>query len=185
MLQKNIFICLLGLWLGFSFFNVQAQGKYQLKNPEISFFSKAPLENIESFNADGKGIIDFASNSFSFKIPIKSFQFKKQLMKEHFNENYMESDKYPDAHFKGKIEGNYNLKKNGTYTVNAVGVLTIHGVSQERSIPCQIVVKNGVYSIGSKFQVKLEHHKIVRPNLVYNNIAEMIDVSINSKLVQL
>lgn len=176
-----LFMILLSPW----FIYAQAQGKYQLKSPQINFFSSAPLEDIEASNKEGKGVIDFSSQSFSFRVPIKAFQFKKQLMQEHFNENYMESDKYPHGLFKGKIVGAYNLSKNGSYQLAAVGDLNIHGVSQRRSIPCQLLVKDGRYSIKSDFQIKLEDHRIEIPTIVFNKIAEVIDVNISSDLLKL
>lgn len=177
----SLFVILLSL----GFFYAQAQGKYQLKSPQINFFSSAPLQDIEASNKEGKGIIDFSSQSFSLRVPIKAFQFKKQLMQDHFNENYMESDKYPHGLFKGKIVGDYNLTKNGSYQITAVGDLNIHGVSHKRSILCQLLVKDGLYSIKSEFQIKLEDHQIEIPTIVFNKIAEVIDVNISSGLVKL
>lgn len=183
--KKLPLISLFVILLSHGFFYAQAQGKYLLKSPQINFFSSAPLGDIEASNKEVKGVVDFSSRSFSFRIPIKAFQFKQQLMQEHFNENYMESDKYPHSLFKGKIVGDYNLTKNGSYLVAAVGDLNIHGVSQQRSIPCQLLVKDGLYSIKSEFQIKLEDHQIEIPTLVYNKIAEVIDVNISSGLVKL
>jgi len=103
-------------------------------------------------------------------------------MQEHFNENYMESDKFPTASFKGKINDNVDLTKDGTYKVTASGTLNIHGVEKPRDIEGSVTVKGGNVSLSSNFRVKLEDHKIERPSVVFQNIAETIDVKINATL---
>jgi polyisoprenoid-binding protein YceI len=155
-----------------------SQNKYIAKEATIMFFSKTSVENIFATNKAAASVIDFDKNVFAFSVPIKSFIFEKALMQEHFNENYMESSKYPNGSFKGKIEGKYDLLKDGEYEVNAVGTLDIHGVKQERTIPAKIIVKAGVISIKSNFKIKLVDHKIEVPSVVNQNIAETIDVSV-------
>jgi polyisoprenoid-binding protein YceI len=160
---------------------VSAQ-RYTLEESKVHFFSSAPMEDIEANNKDCKGVIDTKTNAFSFRIPIKSFIFPSSLMQQHFNENYMESEKYPNATFKGKIEGNYDLKTDGTYDVMAVGDLEIHGKKQARKIPSQIIVKDGKASLKSTFDVKLEDHDVEIPSLMFQKIAETIKVDMVSEL---
>lgn len=162
-----------------------AQGRYQLTNSSIMFFSEAPLENIEAKSKDIKGIIDITARSFIIRVPIKSFVFEKSLMQEHFNENYMESDKFPNATFKGAFDGKYDLKKNGSYPVTATGELDIHGVKQKRTIPAIIEVKDKSIKLTSKFKVRLEDHKIEIPTLVFNKIAEELDVTLEGDLINM
>lgn len=162
-------------------FSVVAQ-RYTLEDSKVHFFSSAPMEDIEANNKNCKGVIDIKTNAFSFRIPIKSFVFPSSLMQQHFNENYMESEKYPNATFKGNIEGNYDLKTDGTYNVVAVGDLEIHGKKQARKIPSQIIVKNGKASIKSTFDVKLEDHDVEIPSIMFQKIAETIKVDMNSDL---
>lgn len=164
------------------FGTLSAQDKYVTDISEVHFFSSTPVEDIEAENSALKGVIDTETNDFSFRIPIKSFVFEKALMQEHFNENYMESDKYPNAAFKGNIRGDYSLVENGIYAVEAIGTFEIHGVSQERSIPATIVVENGFPSIQCSFQVALVDHKIKVPKIVFYNIAEKIDVKVDAGL---
>ena len=156
--------------------------RYTLEESKVHFFSSAPMEDIEANNKDCKGVIDTKTNAFSFRIPIKSFIFPSSLMQQHFNENYMESEKYPNATFKGNIEGEYDLKKDGTYNVVAVGDLEIHGKKQARKIPSQIIVKDGKASIKSTFDLKLADHDVEVPSLMFQKIAETIKVDINSDL---
>lgn len=182
--MKNSFIKL-SLVLTFALFSVTsifAQDKYVTDIAEVSFFSSTPVEDIKAQNSDLKGVIDEATGEFSFRIPIKSFVFPKALMQEHFNENYMESEKYPNASFKGTIEGDYNLKEDGIYALNAVGDFEIHGVTKNMTIPATIVVENGFPSIQCKFQIALVDHKIKVPKIVFYNIAEKIDVSVDAGL---
>jgi polyisoprenoid-binding protein YceI len=176
---------ILSLSCVFVMINCIAQEKYKTSKTQVSFFSKTPVENIEAVNKSSKGIIDFNTKAFLVKIPIKSFDFPSDLMEEHFNENYLESDKYPDATFKGTFEGDYDLKKDGNYPVNANGDLTIHGVTQKRSIPCTLKVVKGNVTASSKFNVKLVDHKIEVPQLVFNKIAEVIEVTADLLFVKI
>lgn len=159
--------------------------RYELKDAQTSFFSKTSIEDIEATSKETKGIIDTKANTFYFKVPIKTFEFKSGLMRDHFNENYMESEKFPYSMFKGKIEGDYDITKDGFYPVKAVGDLTIHGQTQNVSIPSKITVKGGIPSLESTFKVKLVDYKITIPTVVFNKIAEEIEVSIRSTLVEM
>lgn len=176
---------LMPFMLALAFSGVNAQEKYQLANSQVSFFSEAPLENIEANNKDTKGIIDWKTKNFAFRIPIQSFNFKKKLMQEHFNENYMESSKFPNATFKGTIEGDYDLMKNGTYSVTATGELDIHGIKQQRKIVTTIEVKDKTIKINGKFKVKLADHGIKIPTLVFNKIAEEVEVTVQSDVTKM
>ena len=100
-------------------------------------------------------------------------------MEEHFNENYMESDKFKTAIFKGKIEGDVDYTKDGEYPVEAKGSLNIHGVEKERTINAVINVANGKITVASEFEIELKDHKIKIPKLVVKNIAETVKVTVN------
>lgn len=169
----------------FVIFSVCSQGKYQLTNSEVVFFSEAPLENIEAVNKSTKGVIDWSTGNFLFRVPIKEFVFDKSLMQTHFNENYLESDQFPNASFKGNIKGKYDVMKDGTYDVIASGELDIHGVVKKRDLPATIEVTKGKISINSKFIVELEDHDIDIPTIVFNKIAEEVEVTINAELLKL
>lgn len=165
------------VWLGIS----QAGGDlYTCKNAVISIYSKAPIEDIEAKTSSGTSVYNTATGDMAFSVPIKSFKFAKSLMQEHFNENYMESDKYPIAIFKGKIQERPDLSKDGTYNVNATGDLQVHGVKQSRTIPGTLTVKGGVVSLSTEFMVKCADHKITIPTLVFHNIAESIKVQVTA-----
>ena len=152
---------------------------YTSAGSTISFFSKAPLEDIHAVNKDARSLIDLGKKEVAVVIGIRSFRFEKPLMEEHFNENYMESHKYKTAVFKGKINENADLTKDGTYNVTATGKLNIHGVEQARTIKGTLTVKGDKITLHSKFPVALKDHNIKVPSAVIKNIAEVVDVTAN------
>ena len=148
---------------------------------EISFFSEAPLENIEALNKKGKSLIKTSTNDIAWVVSIRGFHFEKPLMEEHFNENYMETEKgeaYKTATFKGKINEDVDWGKDGVYKVTATGDLTIHVVTKKRTIEGELEIKGGKIMLMSEFQVKLEDHKVEIPKMVLKNIAETVDVKV-------
>jgi len=180
MLQKKTFIFLLFTFLiNGSIFSQQ----YTLNNGEIEFNSNAPLELIKASSNQLKGSIDPINNQFAFIVKIVSFDgFNNDLQKDHFNENYMESDKYPKATFSGKIIEKIDFDKDGVYNVRAKGRLNIHGQNQIRIIKAVLTIKNGTIKLTSKFRVPLEDHNISIPKIVNKKIATEIDVVISSTL---
>jgi hypothetical protein len=159
-----------------------SQSKYSLKDSKIMFYSKAALEDIQAVNKSSIGLVDASTKDFVVKVAIKSFIFDKALMQEHFNENYMESDKFPTAVFKGKIEGNLDASKDGSYPVKMNGKLDVHGVVKDRIIPVTIVVKNGIITFNGEFKLALADHAIKIPKMVTQNIAEIVDVKVEGTL---
>lgn len=154
--------------------------KTYTKNGNISFFSKSPLENIDAKNNQVMSVLNTQTGDMQFSVIIKAFHFKKALMEEHFNENYMESTKYPKATFKGIVSdiSKINFTKDGIYNVSVSGDLTIHGVTNKITAPGQINIRNGVTSASSKFKVKLADYNIRIPKVVKDNIAEKIDITV-------
>lgn len=158
-----------------------AQDKYFTKNGHIHFFSGTPMENIEANNNAATSVIDSKTGKMEFAVLMKAFKFEKALMEEHFNENYVESGKYPKATFAGTIT-NLNVvdfTKNGTYKVNVKGNLTMHGVTKEVEAPGTITVDNGKVRANSVFSVSPEDYKIEIPKLVREKIAKQIKVTVN------
>ncbi len=156
----------------------RAKPLFITKNAEIRLFSSAPMENIEAVSKNAYGIINVDKGEIQFGVSIRSFQFRKSLMQEHFNENYMESDKYPAAKFKGEINIPIDISKDGVYQVTAVGDLEVHGVTKKRSLPGTVRVSNGKLEIISTFDVKCQDHNIKIPALVFKNIAETIRINL-------
>lgn len=159
--------------------------KYMTRTGKISFYSATPLENIEAFNNEVASVVDSKTGDCAFQVPIKSFKFDRALMQEHFNEEYLESDKYPRADYKGKIDiGGVNFAKDGTYNVKTNGKLTIHGVTREVSFPGTITVKGKSITTATKFHVVPKDYNIAIPKLVEGKIAKQIEVTVNSIMDQ-
>ena len=155
-----------------------AQNKlYSSNKSEFSFFSKTPLEDIDAKNTRASSIINLSNRELVVRIPVSQFQFKNKLMQQHFNENYMESEKFPNATFKGRINEEIDLSKAGTYSVSASGMLNIHGIDQNRNLVGKLTVSENSLLLETKFEVLLVDHKIDIPKLVFKKIAEKINVS--------
>lgn len=150
--------------------------RYKSSESYVKFYSDAPVEDIEAVSASASSIIDVASKAFVFIIPITSFEFDKSLMQEHFNENYLESEKFPKAIFKGKIIGWDG--KNGKSMAKAEGELDLHGVKQQVSIEGEIDYQKDKMVISSVFMIRLEDYKIKIPKAVFYNIAEEVEVTV-------
>jgi len=160
------------------------QGIFRCENGKVGFKSDAPLEVIQAKSGKLRGVIDTAKQTFAWSVEIKTFEgFNSPLQREHFNENYMETKKYPKASFSGKIIEAVDFQKNGTYAVRAKGQLNIHGVEQERIIKGQLEVRDNKIRVQSKFTVPLADHNITIPKVVYQKIAEEITVTVDAELV--
>lgn len=156
------------------------QSKAQLfiaTNGEVSFFSKTPMEDIEALNKNVASIINTATNEVAVQMRVTNFVFPNKLMQEHFNENYLESDKFPSATFKGKIKESVDLTVPGTYPITAAGSATIHGVTRPIELKGTIVSSGSGLALSCQFEVKLVDYKIDIPKIVFAKIAEVIKVS--------
>ena len=180
---KRILFSLLLLGFGMTTF---AQ-KYFTKEGEISFYSEAPMEKIEAINKRVTAVLDSESGAIEFALLIKGFQFEKALMQEHFNENYMESDKFPKALFKGKITNlnEVKLDENGSYKAQVSGELTLHGVTKQIETEATIDVTAEGIDANTKFVVACADYEIKIPNVVADNIAKEVEVNVMTQLVPL
>lgn len=148
----------------------------------ISFFSEAPLENIEAHNKSAMIVLKASTGDIQIRTSIQNFKFKNALMEEHFNENYMESDKFPHAEFKGKINEPVDYSKDGENKVTVTGKLTIHGETRDITAPGTVTKSGDVLHLNTKFQVKVADYKIKVPNMYVKNIAEVVDVTFDAVL---
>ena len=165
--------------LAFTLGTADAQ-KYFTRSGKISFYSDAPMEKIEGKNNSATSVIDTESGKMEFAVLIKGFQFDKSLMQDHFNENYMESSKYPKAVFKGEITNldEVNFKQDGEYVANINGELTIHGVTQPKEVAGTFIVKNGQIKGASTFEIAIADYQIEVPGLVRDNIAKNVSIKV-------
>jgi len=157
--------------------------KYMTKSGFISFVSHTPMEDIKGDNNQVAGVLDISTGDMVFQILIKSFHFEKTLLEEHFNENYMESEKFPKASFKGKITNlaSVDFNKNGSYEVLVEGDLTIRDVAKKMSVKGILEVVTGGVNANAKFTITPEDFNIKIPSVVRENIAKTIEVTVAMK----
>ncbi|MDI9320395.1 MAG: YceI family protein [Phycisphaerales bacterium] len=155
--------------------------KHITRSGRVSFnaTSAKSSEKIEAINNEAAAAINTSTSDVVFQVPIKSFKFENALMQEHFNENYMESDKFPKADFKGKYSSTQALTKDGTYNATVNGNLTIHGVSKEVQIPGIIIIKGTEITLNATFTVKLADYKVAIPNVVSDKVGKESVIKIN------
>lgn len=147
----------------------------------VVFFSDAIIEDITATNRQALGALDPNKGTVAVSMLMRGFKFQKSLMEEHFNENYVESEKFPKATFKGTIEKTLSeaMLSPGTYQINATGELTIHGVTKPLKTPVTLLITEKEIKASGKFLVKVADHDIKVPTIVIENIAEEVEVSYN------
>lgn len=152
------------------------------KTCEISFSAPTPVEDIAAINTTTKPLLNIATGDLQMKIVMTAFIFEKPLMQEHFNENYVESEKFPNAFFKGKINQKIDFNKDGVYKVTATGKLTIHGVEQDRTIDGIVTVMDKDIKLSSDFKITFADYKIDIPALYSGIIPPDAKIKINALL---
>ena len=173
------FACTLILCFAF----VSVDTIYTSDKGKINFVSKAPLEVIKAESNQLSSAIDVTKRTFAFSVLINSFEgFNAPLQKEHFRENYMESEKFPKATFKGKIIEDVDLTKAGVYNVRAKGLLNVHGVEKDKIINAKVSVGENKISLESVFTVTLEEVNIRIPKVVNQKIAPAMDITVKTDL---
>ena len=179
--MKKQFMCMIAFLLAVA---SQAQEKFYTKSGKISFYSKSTLENIEAHNKAVTCVLDTKTGNLQFAVLMKGFEFEKALMQEHFNENYVESHKFPKAEFKGQV-ANYaaiDYNKDGEYPATVKGKLTLHGVTRDVETTGKIVVKGGKLKAGASFNVLLADYNISVPAMVKDNISKSINIAVDCSL---
>jgi polyisoprenoid-binding protein YceI len=169
--KSFIIVLLAAYWIP-----VHAQ-KFTTEKTSVVFYSHATIEDIKATNLKTSGLFDAGTGDIAFVVPVNEFQFAKSLMQEHFNEKYLETEKYPRSTFQGKITG-YDPGATGEQKVVAKGKLTIHGVTQTVEIPGTIAKQGDGLLMNAVFVVKLEDYKIQIPQLLWQNIAEQVEVTL-------
>lgn len=179
MVRQNSFLLLLGLSLGWA-------QRYKTDSLIISFYSDAPLEKISAENRTGcTGWVDFATDSVYVRVQIRGFSFPNKLMEEHFNENYLESERYPYAYFRGRLVAPFPHTQPGTYAVSARGTMEIHGVKKEEILSgIYEVLPDGRLKLSGNFLIRPADYKIKIPRLLWEKIAEQVEVRFRGLYVQ-
>jgi polyisoprenoid-binding protein YceI len=176
-MNKKIFFFML---MVSSAISVSAQDIYFTRSGKIEFHSGSSLEDIDGVNNEATSMMNVKTGEMAFTLLVKSFTFKRALMEEHFNENYMESTKFPKASFKGKITGMpvINTSSNGTFNVQTEGELTIHGVTQKITAPAKLTVNGGKINGVSTFKIVLSDYKIVIPGVVAEKFSKETEITV-------
>ncbi len=177
--MKSIYLSIT-LLLSTLFMPLMAQDKYATKTGHVWLYSKAG-ELIEGHNKTVASFIDIKTGDIAFRMLVKSFKFESALLEEHFNENYLESGKFPNAEFKGKITNltTINFSKDGVYKAIVEGNVTIHGVAKHQVTEGTIEVKGQQLIAKAKFQVVPKDYGIDIPSIVRDKIADSIDINID------
>lgn len=160
------------------FENILKAQIYQSSSSVVTFFSETPLENIDATNKASVSVLNVNNGQIVFKVPIESFSFKNALMQEHFNENYMESAKFPNGEFKGSIQEKIEIYKEGIFPVTISGIFKIHGVEKAEKLTGTLTVKDNKLTLNGDFSIALVDYKIEVPKIVYEKIAEKIAVKV-------
>ncbi len=171
-----------------STFSLHAQGKFYSKKAVVSFNASTPVEDIEAQTSTGTIVLDAQTGKLESSVLISAFQFKRALMQEHFNENYMESSKFPKAVFKGEITNlsEVNFKKDGTYKVKVKGTMDMHGVKKEMTSDGTLTVAgNNMKLISADFIIKCADYDIKIPSVVADKVAKEVKVKLSADLLPL
>ncbi len=160
--------------------------KYFTKAGKITFDATAPSspEQIEAVNRSATAVIDTKTGAIQFSVLVKGFSFERALMEEHFNENYMESNKFPKSEFKGTITNNsaIDYSKDGSYNVKVQGKLTLHGVTKDVTTDGKLVIQGGKINATADFSVLLADYSISIPGLVADKVGKSAKISVNCSL---
>tara|TARA_B100001741_G_scaffold303011_1_gene292740 strand:+ start:366 stop:902 length:537 start_codon:yes stop_codon:yes gene_type:complete len=152
---------------------------FQSTTSKISFLSDAPLEDIYAESKKSKSVFNATEKKIVVLMKPNTFVFKNPMMQEHFNEDYIESDKFPKATLNGDIIGDFDITNDGSYPVTVKGKLKIHGVEKYREIKGEILVKGGKVSVEAKFAIQVADHGIKIPSMKIKSIAEVVEVTVS------
>ena len=177
-MKKIVAVIVLSFCLGNIYLSAQ---KYITKEGNIEIFSKTPVFTIEGLDKKVASILNLENGDVVATTLVRSFKFHEALVEDHFNENYMNSEKFPKASFKGKIVNfkEVNVKKDGTYKVSIKGDLTIHGETKPVDAAGTIIVKDGKVTAKSQFNISLAAYKIHVEESYKDAIKDEIRLDIN------
>ena len=162
-----------------------AQNRFEIVTAKVDFTSNAALEVISATTDKVIGLIDPRTKQFAFIVNTGSFKgFNSELQRQHFNEKYLETEKFYQSTFSGAILDSVNFNADGVHIVNAKGTLLIHGKKQPRTIPATITIKKGVAEIKSEFKVLLADHDIEIPKVVNQKVATEIYVNLKFQMAE-
>ena len=176
--MPRLFACI--VLLSFSFIsNAQL---FSTRSASVSFYSSTALEDIKAKSSDVESKLMSTTGQLSLMLLVKSFRFENEMMEEHFNESYLESDKFPKADFKGVITNiaTVNFQRDGVYPVTVQGNLTIHGITRALTTSGNIVIKNGKPTAKSSFPIKVRDYNI-SGKIIGKELAESIAITVDCR----
>lgn len=152
---------------------------YLCKNGNISFFQETSVENIDGRSTRLLSVLNTENNMIAYKVDMQSFQFEKSLMQDHFNENYVESGKYPTATFRGVINEKIDWTKDGVYDITATGDMVMHGVTKRITEKGKLQIRNGEITISNFYTIKFTDYGVEIPSLLIKQLSDTVEVTIN------
>jgi polyisoprenoid-binding protein YceI len=171
-------ILLIAAIIASTVFTSKAQ-TYYCVNGDVKFFGTSPATDVEAESKKLAGALNLQNMKFAFKVNMKSFDFPNKEMQNHYNEKYLETDKFQNALFTGTINDKIDLKNDGTYKVTCSGKFNCHGVEKDKNIIVNITVKGGNIITDSEFYINLKEYNIEVPTLVFAKIGENIKVNVH------
>lgn len=176
---RRLFLFLCGMMVVSSTY-AQSNDVYVCKDVFISFYAPAPIADVAAQTSHAVSAINMNTGEVFFKVPMRSFDFKQGLMRQHFNNDYLQTEKYPFATFDGKIENFTPLKGDGTYPVTIEGKMTIHGVTKEYTEPGTLELKNGRLTATTAFNISVTDHHIEIPSILSYHVAKEVAVKMKA-----
>lgn len=174
----------LSFFLYFGVLNLNAQ-TYHAQEMYIHFFSPAPIADIEAISNAAVATINIDKNEVDIALKVGSFKFKKALMQAHFNDKYIESNRYPNAHFKGRFKNILDLEKDGIYNLVVEGKFNIHGVDKPKTINCNILIKDKKITFETAFKLMTADYKIKAPDIIYRKVGQEVNIDAKGILVKI
>lgn len=151
------------------------------RNATISFHSHTFLEDVDAVNNHALAVIDVNKKNIAFSSLMRNYVFRKKLMQEHFNENYIESDKYPKSTFSGTYSEDVPMDKDGTYPVNVKGKISLHGITKEVQVPATLTIKGETITGNATFKLNPSDFNISIPFIVRDKIEKENTVKVNAE----
>ena len=181
-MHRYRFVILLFLFISVGIHFAKAQENYKTSSGQVEFNASTPLEDIKAVNRNVNALLK-DTGDLAVVLLIREFDFRRKLMQEHFNENYLESDTFPKSYFLGKIEDVDSQSLGDTpETISISGKLSLHGVTKSVTVPGSITIKNGKINLESRFIIRPEDYKVEIPTLMFKKIAREVEVSFSFQL---
>ena len=158
-----------------SAFNVNAQ-VLNFDHGEIEFYTETVVSDIEAISDKAEVSLNLKTGEVSVSLDIKSFEFEYELMQEHFNEKYMESDKFPQSTFTGKILQNISEGIESEMTVDVTGKLTIHGVTKDIKFKTDLSKQGDFMVVKTKIPVVFKDYGIDDPSILTKSVAKEVEI---------